>query len=115
MPIIRNLLAAAAVFFWSIAAVADTGPLLGVSNGAGVIFLGPSCMQSGAFLVNATGMEAQSEIKYDTLICGLVTDSIYSSLDVLYIFAAPTATIAKENLIVTGPAQFTGSITAGSL
>lgn len=60
----------------------------------------PTSAQSAAFLTRATGITVlQDKQRYDALITGLVTDSLYAKLDVLYIFAAPDSTTALLNLI----------------
>jgi hypothetical protein len=60
----------------------------------------PTSAQSAAFLARATNVTSIADkTNYDTLITGLVTDGIFSQLDVLYIFAAVDATTARLNLI----------------
>ncbi len=74
----------------------------------------PTSAQSAAFLARATGITSNTDkTNYDTLITGLVNDSVFSKLDALYIFAAPDSTTAKLNLISTSfsPLSQTGSLT----
>ncbi len=60
----------------------------------------PTSTESSNFLARATGITTTPDkTAYDALITGLVTDSVFSLLDALYIFAAPDTTTAKLNLI----------------
>lgn len=60
----------------------------------------PSCSQSSAFLARATGITLTvDKTRYDTLICGMVTDGTFAKMDAVYIFAAPDATTARLNLV----------------
>ena len=58
-----------------------------------------SCSQSSSFLARASTLNNSRKILYNTLICGLVADGIWSQLDALYILAAPDETAAQLNLI----------------
>jgi hypothetical protein len=65
----------------------------------------PSCTQSNNFLARATNVTLLADKQnYDNLICGLVTDSVFLSIDVLYIFAAPDSVTAALNLIASNSA-----------
>jgi hypothetical protein len=88
----------------------------GVFTGRGAIDAAPSgggCSQATAFIARTSGLNGTHQTAYTTLICGLVTDGVWSSLDVLYIFATADTTTAKLNLTsssftATGtPATFT--------
>lgn len=57
------------------------------------------CAEYTAFLARTTGMNATHQTAYQNLICGLVTDGVWSKLDILYIFATQTSTIAQLNLV----------------
>ncbi len=63
-----------------------------------------NCSQSNTFLNTRIGgqghgMSTTIAGYYDTMICGMVTDGTWAALDALYIFAAPTQTIANMNLV----------------
>jgi hypothetical protein len=65
-----------------------------------------ACSQYNSFdsrVVSATGshLTGSDATNYSTLICGLVTDGVWSKLDALYIFAAPNQTVANLNLVST--------------
>ncbi len=61
--------------------------------------LSGSCSQSTAFFARATGLDATHISAYDALICGLVTDGLFSKFDVLHIYATQNSTIAQLNLV----------------
>lgn len=84
-----------------------------------------TCSQSTTFIARTTGLTANRKIAYDGLICGLVTDGVWSKLDLLYIYAAPNQTTALLNLpnatyagtnasglVFTVDRGFTGSVNA---
>src|SRR3974390_3125511 len=78
------------------AQVSQTGAGKGAPGGA----FTPSCSQSSNFLARATGVTSNTDkTNYDTMICGLVTDGVWSKLDALYVFAAVDRTTAKLNLV----------------
>lgn len=58
----------------------------------------PTSTESSNFLARTTGLSDTDKGNYDTLITGLVTDAVFSTLDVLYILAAPDSTNMKLNL-----------------
>ncbi len=97
------------------AIVADTHP--GSSND-----FSTSCSEANTFLNTrvggiSSGVSTTIAGYYNTLICGLVTDGNWSSLDALYILAAPTTTIAEMNLVsssFTLVPQGTGTFTTNS-
>lgn len=61
---------------------------------------GGSCSQSTAFLARATTITVSADkTNYDTMICGLVTDGVFSKLDALYALAAPNSTASLLNLV----------------
>src|SRR5258706_1819329 len=78
-----------------------TGCLPAFCNSAGG-FAG-SCTQSTAFinraLVVTPGLDATHKTAYDTLICGLVTDGVFSKFDALYIYATQTNGVALLSLV----------------
>src|SRR5258706_16256620 len=85
------------------------GGLLSVSGG------GPDaglCASAAAFLARTSGLDATHTNAYINLICGLVSDGIFSKLDALYIFATQDSTTAMLNLIST---SFTASTFSGTL
>lgn len=101
---------APAVAFWQ---SRDSGYNVSVGGGG----FTPSCSQSSTFLAAATGVTLTADkTNYDTLICGLVSDtysgggSIFAQLDVLYIWAAPTETNASLINLVN-PGTFNGTKT----
>lgn len=67
---------------------------------------GGSCSQSTAWLARTSGLSGTETTAYDTMICGMVTDGVWSLLDTFYIFATNTQTTALLNLIST---SFTGT------
>ena len=89
------LIVAAALCFPSIGAWAwwQSIQQVGISSG-----FTPSCTESSNFLARTSGLDTTHKTRYDTLICGLVTDAVFSKLDVLYIFATDTTTNALLNL-----------------
>src|SRR5229473_5562637 len=60
---------------------------------------GGGCSQATTFLARTSGLSGTETTAYTNLICGLVTDGVYPSLDALYIFATNTTTTANLNLI----------------
>lgn len=88
------------------AQVPMTGAGLGAPSSGGFT---PSCSQSSTFLTAATGVTLTADkTNYDNLICGLVTDSEFSNLDGLYIWAAPTTTNAAL-INLANPGTFNGT------
>ncbi len=68
------------------------------------------CAQSATFLARTSGLDTTHIAAYKNLICGLVTDNLYSGLDMLHIYAAQDSTTAKLNLISTSyPATLNNS------
>lgn len=60
----------------------------------------PTSTESGNFLTRATTITSNTDkTRYDALISGVVTDGDFSTLDALYIWAAPDRTAAVLNLI----------------
>src|SRR5712664_2840319 len=59
------------------------------------------CSQATTFIARTSGLSGTETTAYTNLICGLVTDGVYSTLDALYIFATNTTTTANLNLIST--------------
>ena len=69
------------------------------------------CSQATAYLARATGETAHAA-DLTTLICGLVSDGVWSKLDAFYIFAQQTQADANLNLIGTSyPITVTGAPT----
>jgi hypothetical protein len=60
-----------------------------------------TCTQSVSFIARTTGLDTPHITNYDNLICGLVTDGLFSKLDVLHIYATQNSTIALLNLVST--------------
>lgn len=74
--------------------------MTGVGGGGfGAGGFSPSCSESSNFIARTTGLNDTQKTRYDTLICGLVTDAVFSKLDALYVFASPDSTTAKLNLV----------------
>ena len=72
----------------------DAAPLTAKAAGGGA-----SCSQSSAFFARAGSLDTTHHNAYDALICGLVQDTTWATLDVLYIFATATTTVANLNLV----------------
>lgn len=71
-----------------------------------------SCTASTAFLARTSGLNAAHINAYDTMICGLVTDGVFSSLDALYVFATNSTTNANLNLVSASfPVTQNGTVT----
>jgi hypothetical protein len=92
--------ASAVGFASGIAAAAATST--GIGSSAVVGFAGGPV---NAFLNRTSGLDATHKNAYTDLINGLVTDAVWSKLDVLYIFATADTTTALLNLCST---SFTG-------
>ena len=69
------------------------------------------CPEATAYLARATG-ETAHPADLTTLICGLVSDGVWSKLDALYVLAQQTQADAKLNLIGTSYSPLTGATTA---
>ncbi len=59
------------------------------------------CAAAQTFLARTSGLNTAHRTAYADLICGLVTDGVWSKLDVFYIFATQDATTAQLNLVST--------------
>ncbi len=57
-----------------------------------------TCAASNDFLLRAGTLDATHTSAYDALICGLVTDSVWSLLDVLQVYATQNSTVSLLNL-----------------
>lgn len=57
-----------------------------------------TCSQSTTFIARTSGLTVNRKYAYDGLICGLVSDGVWSLLDVLYIYATVDQTTALLNL-----------------
>ncbi len=80
--------------------------------GTGAAGGGGGGAEATAFLARTTGLDATHTNAYIDLIDGLVADSIWSKLDILYIFATQDGTTALLNLVGTSyPAISNGSPT----
>lgn len=66
----------------------------GAGSGGGTT----GCSQATAYLARATGETAHAS-DLTTLICGLVTDGVWSKLDALYVLAQQTQADARLNLV----------------
>jgi len=60
---------------------------------------GGACSQATAFLGRASGLNAAHTTAYTNLICGLVSDGVWSNLDGLYVFATNSQANALLNLV----------------
>jgi hypothetical protein len=58
----------------------------------------PTSTESGNFLARTSGLNDTDKGNYDTLITGLVTDSVFATLESLWILAAPDSTNMLLNL-----------------
>src|SRR5258706_5828950 len=63
--------------------------------------LSGSCAESTAFFARTSGLDAAHIAAYNTFICGLVTDGLFSKFDVLHIYATQDSTTALLNLVST--------------
>jgi hypothetical protein len=57
------------------------------------------CSEATSFLARAPGLDATHTNAYIELICGLVSDGIFSKFDFLYVFATQNSTAAVLNLV----------------
>ncbi len=57
------------------------------------------CAEATAFFARAPGLDNAHAKAYDDLICGLVTDGVWSKFDVLHVYATQNQTIALLNLV----------------
>lgn len=72
------------------------------------------CSQATTFLARTSGLDAGHTTMYTTLICGLVTDGVYSGFDALYFHATQDTTTAQldlsasaNNIVLAGSPVFT--------
>lgn len=72
----------------------NAGSVAKVSAGAG-------CSQATTFLARTSGLNGTHTTAYTNLICGLVTDGVFSKFDALYILATADSTTASLNLVST--------------
>lgn len=89
--------------------VPETATCFGVETPAG------PCQTALDFLARTSGLNQAHQDAYVALICGLVSDGLWSMLDLLYIFATADQTTALLNLVstnFTGTANGTVSFTA---
>jgi len=59
----------------------------------------PGCSQSAAFLARVAAQDGTHTAAYQNLICGLVSDGVWSKLDDLHILAAADSATALTNLV----------------
>jgi hypothetical protein len=57
-----------------------------------------ACSEATTFLARTSGLDATHQTAYTTMICGLVTDGLWTGIDALYILATDTTTNANLNL-----------------
>lgn len=57
------------------------------------------CSQANAFIARTSGFDAKHTNAYKNLICGLVLDGVFSTLDELQVYATSDSTTAAINLI----------------
>lgn len=70
------------------------------------------CTEATNFLARTSGLDGTHTTAYTTMICGLVTDGVFSQLDALYVFATDTTTNAQLSLVsATYNASLTGAPT----
>lgn len=74
--------------------------LLLLQGGAGVAAAGTS-VEVSQFLARTSGLDSTHTNAYTALINGLVTDGVWSKLDVLHVYATQDSTTAKLNLVST--------------
>lgn len=70
------------------------GPGTPASSGGG-------CSQATTFLARTSGLSGTETTAYTNLICGLVTDGVWTNLDALWIMATSSTTNANLNLVST--------------
>src|SRR4051812_41014056 len=78
-----------------------------ISSTAGVF---GSCPTASAFLARTSALDATHTAAYSALICGLVSDGIWTKFDVLHIYATQDDTTALLNLVST---SYTGTANGG--
>ncbi len=96
-----RIVLAAFLAFAPVAHAQNIGPGIGAVSGSEVRpgFSGAnSCAQADAFFARAT-ISASYRQKYINLICGLVTDGLWTNLGVLYVFATQDTPTAILNLV----------------
>lgn len=95
---IRRFLLAALLGLWAFPALA-----------AGWLPLAqyPQCSQANTFLARTSGLSAKETAAYQVLICSMVADSTWTTLDFLYWYATNNTTTANLNLVST---NFTGTV-----
>lgn len=90
-------------FFLLLAAPSTAGilPLLGVGKQSASFT--PTCTESSNFIMRAVVADASYDVAHQTavnaLICGLVTDSVWSKFDALYILATQSTAVAVLSLV----------------
>lgn len=62
---------------------------------------GGGCSEATTFIARTSGLDGTHTTAYTDLICGLVTDGVFTKLDNLYIFATQDSTTSLLNLIST--------------
>lgn len=92
------------------AAASDTISLTGAGGRTPVASAG--CSQATTFLARTSGLNTAHQNAYTALICGLVTDGVWTLLDGLYIFATDTQTNAVLSLVSSSfPVTVNGTLT----
>jgi hypothetical protein len=71
--------------------------LTGVGSFGGAA--GGGCSQATAFLARTSGLSANYQTQYTTMICGLVTDGVWAKLDAFYVFK----TSSEANALLSLP------------
>ena len=79
--------------------VSVTASALPLGAGQQIASFSASCSQATTFLARTSGLNAAHQFQYNALICGMVADSNWSSLDALYKLATDTTTDAYLNLV----------------
>ena len=85
----------------------------GMGPGPGTVHSTGGCAEATTFLARTSGLSGTETSAYTTMICGMVTDGVWTKLDAFYIFATNTTTTANHNLISTsfGLTQVVGALT----
>jgi hypothetical protein len=92
---VRRIGLALAFFFSLSTAFAQGLPFPGPGTPASA---GGGCSQATSFVSRAS-LTGSDVTNYTNFICSLVTNGVWAKLDVLYVLAAPNATVANLNLL----------------
>jgi len=84
------------VALWMPATVVASGGIPGLTMP--LAGLPTACAPASSFLARTSSLDSAHRANYVALICGLVSDGVWSKLDVLYVFATSSSTNALLNL-----------------